>query len=69
MLWSKFGCMLGHITNAGQQQQQKREIEAGTDDVEDLKMLQVAPEGSIGNVMLELPILKKYWEHPYFQVR
>lgn len=34
----------------------KRIIEAGTNDVEDLKMWQVAPEGTTGNVMLELPI-------------
>lgn len=47
----------------------KNRIKAGSDDLEDLKVWQVASEGSTSNFMLELPILKKYSEHPYLQVR
>ena len=27
-----------------------------------------APEGSIGNIMLELPILKRYHDHPFLKI-
>ena len=32
------------------------------------KTWEEAPEGTTGNVMLELPILKQYYDHPFLQV-
>ena len=46
----------------------KKKIAEGNNDLLEEKCFSDAPEGTTGNVMLELPILKKYWEHPYLQV-
>ena len=38
------------------------------DDLQEEETWQKAPVGTTGNVMLELVILKRYYEHPYLKV-
>ena len=40
----------------------------GRNNFQEEKTWQEAPVGTTGNVMLELPILKRYYEHPYLKV-
>ena len=46
----------------------KKLLASGETNTEDEKIWTDAPEGSIGNIMLELPILKRYHDHPFLKI-
>ena len=57
-----------HRTDGTIKKNNKKFLASGETNTEDEKVCTDTPEGSIGNVMLELPILKRYHDHPFLKI-